>query len=76
MHTDDHRFVAVVIAIVAVTGAAWLLLFVGPHLLNAHRDDAAMLALLLYLGVPSGLAWGGIRLGRLFDPKDHDNELY
>ncbi len=75
MNRDHQRFAAIITALVVVPAALWLLLFIGPRLLNAHRDDAAVLAVLVYLGVPVGLAWGGARLRSLLDPKDHDNGL-
>ncbi|MBC7522398.1 MAG: hypothetical protein H7268_15065 [Sandarakinorhabdus sp.] len=68
------RFAAACIALLAILAALWLVLFAGPALLNSHRDGATLLAGLVYLGVPTGLAWGARALVRLFDPKDHDDE--
>ncbi len=74
MFRRNPRFVAAILAPAALALALWLLLFVGPLLLNAHRDDAVVLALLIYLGVPSGLAVGAVRLWPLIDPKDHEDD--
>jgi hypothetical protein len=70
MIPDRHSLLLAAAALAAVTAAAWLLLFVGPMLLNAHRDDAVFVALLIYLGVPAGLAFGGAALARHLDYKD------
>ncbi len=73
MNTQDHRVIATIAAAAAIAACLWLLFFAGPGLINAHRDDAALLAALIYLGVPTGLAWGGVRLWSVFSAKEDDN---
>ncbi len=70
MIPDRHSLALAAATIVAVLGAVWLLFFVGPMLLNAHRDDAELVAVLVYLGVPAGLALGGAALARHLTYKD------
>ncbi len=74
MFRRNPRVVTAILAPAALVLALWLLLFIGPQLLNAHRDDANVLALLIYLGVPCGLARGAARLWPFFDPEDPDND--
>ncbi len=64
MTTGLQRFAALIVAGSALIAALWLLLFGGPALLNAHRDGGTLLAMLVYLGVPAIVAWGGPRLWR------------
>ncbi len=52
----------------------WLMLFGGPALLNAHSDGGTLLAMLVYLGVPAAMAWGGPRLWRFIVSGEADHE--
>ncbi|UAJ11215.1 hypothetical protein [Polymorphobacter megasporae] len=65
-----NRSALAIVAITALVAAAWLLLFAVPDLLDRHSDGALALALGLVVSVPSGLAWGAIRLWHLLAPED------
>ncbi len=69
-----HRAALALVVTSAVTAAAWLLLFAVPDLLDRHDDGALAVALALVAAVPSGLAWGAIRLRLLFAPEDDNND--
>jgi hypothetical protein len=69
-----HRVALTLIALAAAIAAAWLLLFAVPDLLDRHDDGALALALGLIGAVPSGLAWGAIRLRHVFAPEDDQND--
>lgn len=74
MMTDRHRFAALVVVGSGLLAALWLLLFGGPALLNAHSDCSALMAVLVYLGVPVVVAWGGPRLWRYIVSGEADHE--
>lgn len=71
---DRTRFAALFIGGAGLLAAVWLMLFGGPALLNAHRDGGTMLALIVYLGVPAVMAWGGPRLWRFIASGEIDHE--
>ncbi len=72
--TGRYRLAASVVGGTGLLAALWLLLFAGPALFNAHRDGAALLALLVYIGVPALLAWGGPWLWRFIVAGEPDHE--
>lgn len=74
MIPDRHRHAALIVAAAALLAGLWLLLFGAPELLNAHCDSGALLALLVYLGVPAVVAWGGPRLWRFIASGEADHE--
>ncbi len=65
-----HRAAIALVALAAVLAAAWLLLFAVPALIDRHRDGALLVALILIVTVPAGLAWGAGRLRSLLAPED------
>lgn len=72
--TEGYRIAGLIVGGAGVIAAVWLLLFGGPALLNAHSDGGAVLALLVYLGVPAVAAWGGPRLWDFIASGEIDHE--
>ena len=68
-----HRIFATLALIEGGVMALGLLLFAGPALFNLHRDDAAVLAVLLYATVPLGFGWGVARLRQSLAPPSPDD---
>jgi len=69
-----HRAALSLIVLAAVSAAAWVLLFAVPDLFDRHDDGALALAVGLVAAVPSGLAWGAIRLRHLLASEDDQND--